>query len=48
MIDVFTKLLGSMPQTQLQLPTNAPYYSPNQYVNREYPPSPGANRTNGV
>ena len=46
MRDVFTKLVSSMPQTPLQPPTNASYYSPNQYGNREYPPSPEANRTN--
>ena len=44
--DVFTKSSSSMPQTPLQPRTNAPYYLPNQYGNREYPPSPGAHRTN--
>ena len=44
--DVFTKSVSSMPQTPLQPRTNAPYYSTNQYGNREYPPSPGANRPN--
>ena len=46
MRDVFTKSVSSMPQTPLQPWTNAPYYSPNQYGNREYPLSPGATRMN--
>ena len=44
--DVFNKSVNFMPQTPLQPLTNAPYYSPNQYGNKEYPASPGANRTN--
>ena len=46
MRDVLTKSVSSMPQIPLQPPTNVLYYSPNQYGNRQYPPSPGANRTN--
>ena len=46
MRDVFTKSVSSMPQTPLQPRTNVSSYSPNQYGNREYPPSPGSNRTN--
>ena len=46
MRDVFTKSVSSMPQIPIQPWTNAPYYSPNQCGNREYPPSPGANTTN--
>ena len=37
--DVFTKLVSSIPRTPLQPGTYAPYYSPNQYGNKEYPPS---------
>ena len=43
---MFTKSVSSMPQTPLETRSNAPYYSLNQYGNREYPRSPGANRTN--
>ena len=46
MRDVHTKSVSSMPQTPLQPRRNVPYYSSNQYGNREYPSSPGANKTN--
>ena len=45
MRDVFTKSVSSMPQTPLQPRRNAPSYSPNQYGNREYPPSAGCKST---